>query len=53
MNEFKKKQGTRIALSLLAVAVAVLFLTGIIGGKAMTYQLGVNENAVTDRKSVV
>ena len=47
MNEFKKKQGTRIALSLLAVAVAVLFLTGIIGGKAMTYQLGVNENAVT------
>jgi len=47
MNEFKRKQWARIGLSLVAVAVAVLFLTGIIGGKAMTYQLGVNENAVS------
>ena len=39
MNEFKKKQWTRIALSLIAVIVAVLFLTGVIGGKPMTYQL--------------
>ena len=47
MNEFKRKQWARIGLSLVAVAVAVLFLTGIIGGKPMTYQIGVNENAVS------
>ena len=39
MNVFKKKQWTRIILSLIAVIVAALFLTGIIGGKPMTYQL--------------
>ena len=39
MNEFKRKQWTRIGLSLIAVVVAVLFLTGVIGGKAMTYQI--------------
>ena len=39
MNELKRKQWTRIGLSIVAVAVAVLFLTGIIGGKAMTYQV--------------
>ena len=39
MNEFKRKQWTRIGLSLIAVVVAVLFLTGVIGGKAMTYQV--------------
>ena len=39
MNEFKRKQWTRIGLSLIAVVVATLFLTGIIGGKAMTYQV--------------
>ena len=47
MNNFKRKQWARIGLSLVAVAVAVLFLTGIIGGKPMTYQIGVNENAVS------
>ena len=31
MNVFKKKQWTRIILSLIAVIVAALFLTGIIG----------------------
>ena len=36
MNEFKRKQWTRIGLSILAVAVAVLFLTGVIGGEPMT-----------------
>ena len=45
MNEFKRKQWTRIGLSILAVAVAVLFLAGIVGGKPMTYQVGVNPNA--------
>ena len=39
MNEFKRKQWTRIGLSLIAVVAATLFLTGIIGGKAMTYQV--------------
>ena len=39
MNEFKRKQWTRIGLSLIAVIVAVLFLTGVIGGKPMTYQV--------------
>ena len=39
MNEFKRKQWTRIGLSLIAVIVAALFLTGIIGGKPMTYRL--------------
>ena len=39
MNEFKRKQWTRIGLSILAVAVAVLFLTGVIGGEPMTYQV--------------
>jgi formate-dependent nitrite reductase cytochrome c552 subunit/major membrane immunogen (membrane-anchored lipoprotein) len=39
MNYFRKKQATRIGVSILAVAVAVIFLTGIIGGKAMTYQV--------------
>ena len=39
MNEFKRKQWSRIGLSLIAVVLAVLFLTGIIGGKAMTYQV--------------
>ena len=39
MNVFKKKQWTRIGLSLIAVIVAVLFLTGIIGGKPLTYQV--------------
>ena len=39
MNEFKRKQWTRIGLSLVAVIVAVLFLTGVIGGKPMTYQV--------------
>ena len=39
MNEFKRKQWARIGLSLVAVAVAVLFLTGIIGGKPMTIQV--------------
>ena len=39
MNEFKRKQWARIGLSLIAVVVAVLFLTGVIGGKAMTYQV--------------
>ena len=34
MNEFKRKQWTRIGLSLVAVIVAVLFLTGVIGGTA-------------------
>ena len=48
MNYFRKKQATRIGVSILAVAVAVIFLTGIIGGKPLTYQVGVNENAVTE-----
>ena len=39
MNVFQKKQWTRIGLSLIAVIVAVLFLTGVIGGKPMTYQV--------------
>ena len=39
MKKKKKKQWTRIILSLIAVIVAALFLTGIIGGKPMTYQL--------------
>ena len=39
MNEFKRKQWARIGLSVIAVAVAVLFLTGIIGGKPMTIQV--------------
>ncbi len=39
MNEFKKKQWARIGLSLIAAVVATLFLTGIIGGEAMTYQV--------------
>lgn len=39
MNEFKRRQWTRIGLSLIAVIVCVLFLTGVIGGKAMTYQV--------------
>jgi uncharacterized protein with FMN-binding domain len=47
MNEFKRKQWTRIALSVIAVAVAALFLTGIIGGQNMTYRLGENASAVT------
>ena len=48
MNYFRKKQATRIGVSILAVAVAVIFLIGIIGGKPLTYQVGVNENAVTE-----
>ena len=47
MNEFKRKQWTRIALSVIAVAVAALFLTGIIGGRNMTYRIGENASAVT------
>ena len=47
MNEFKRKQWTRIALSVIAVAVAALFLTGIIGGQNMTYRIGENASAVT------
>ena len=39
MNEFKRKQWTRIGLSLLAVIAAALFLTGVVGGKNMTYQV--------------
>ena len=39
MNYFRKKQATRIGVSILAVAVAVIFLTGIIGGKPLTYQV--------------
>ena len=39
MNVFQKKQWTRIGLSLVAVIIAVLFLTGVIGGKPMTYQV--------------
>ena len=39
MNEFKRKQWARIGLSLIAVIVATLFLTGIIGGEHMTYSL--------------
>ena len=39
MNEFKRKQWIRIGLSIAAVLVAVLFLTGIVGGKSMTYQV--------------
>ena len=37
MNEFKRKQWVRIGLSLLAVILAALFLTGIIGGKHLKY----------------
>ncbi len=47
MNVFKKKQWTRIGLSLVAVIAATLFLTGIIGGQDMTYKLGENAAAVT------
>ena len=39
MNEFKRKQWTRIGLSLVAVVLASLFLAGIVGGKPMTYRL--------------
>ena len=39
MNEFKRKQWTRIGLSLVAVILASLFLAGIVGGKPMTYRL--------------
>ncbi len=39
MNEFKRKQWTRIGLSLIALIIAVLFLTGVIGSKPMTYQV--------------
>ena len=39
MNEFKRKQWTRIGLSILALAAAVVFLTGVIGGKPITYQV--------------
>ena len=39
MNYFRKKQATRIGVSILAVAAAVIFLTGIIGGKPLTYQV--------------
>ncbi|MCR4876924.1 MAG: FMN-binding protein, partial [Clostridiales bacterium] len=39
MNEFKRKQWTRIGLSIVAVVIAALFLTGIVGGKDMTYRL--------------
>ena len=38
MNYFRKQQWIRIALSVVVVAVVTLFLTGVIGGKPMTYQ---------------
>jgi len=37
MNEFKRKQWTRIGLSLLALIAATLFLSGIIGGKNLVF----------------
>ena len=39
MNSFEKRQWARLICCVLAVIAATLFLTGIIGGKEMTYQL--------------
>ncbi len=39
MDYFEKKQWARAICSLLAALVITLFLSGIIGGKEMTYQL--------------
>ncbi len=47
MNEFKKKQGARIGLSLIALIAASLFLTGLVGGKNMTYRIGEETPVVT------
>ena len=47
MNVFQKKQWTRIGLSIVAVIAAALFLTGIIGGKPMTYRIGENDQELT------
>ena len=47
MNEFKKKQWARIGLSLIALIAASLFLTGLAGGKNMTYRIGDGAPEVT------
>ena len=39
MNYFEKKQWIRLSVCAVIVIVAALFLTGIIGGKHMTYQM--------------
>ena len=45
MDVFKKKQWGRIGMSLLVLAVAALFLTGVIGGKPLTYSMVENKTA--------
>ena len=47
MNNFEKKQWLRLILCVLVLIAVSLFLTGIIGGEHMTYNLGDSAPAVS------